>query len=186
MPPFVCCGAPRLASPRDLASKTSLLRPLPALLPETLPPRPRPRNLVPAASSLKPLRRPLPATPSLGELSFVVARCVLASRCGLARFLTKVCFSCLFMPRSPWESSSRCGFAVVDSQNHYFNRLVWPSFHIVFRRLPKYLVLSYFSRAFVENDLNYQLKRHILHPKTCFSHSRCGFIVASKSIIKRE
>jgi cAMP phosphodiesterase len=30
---------------------------------------------------------------------------------------------------------------VLDSKNHYFNRLVWPSFRLVFHRLPKYLVL---------------------------------------------
>jgi len=96
LPHFVCCGAPRLASPRDLASKTSPLKPLPALLLETSPPKPRPRDLALETSSLRPLRRPLPATPSLGELSFVVARCVLASRCGLARFLQKVRFFRLF------------------------------------------------------------------------------------------
>ena len=90
----------RLASPhpRDLVSKTSPLKPLPALLLETSPPKPRPRDLAVETSSLRPVRRPLPATPSLGELSFVVARCVLASRCGLARFLEKVRFFRLFMP----------------------------------------------------------------------------------------
>ena len=33
-----------------------------------------------------------PRDPSLCELSFVVARCILASRCGLARFFEKVSF----------------------------------------------------------------------------------------------
>ena len=96
-------ASPRL-TPRpclqNLAPETSPSPPPRDLAPETSPTKPRPRDLAPDTSSLRPLRRPLPATPSLGELSFVVARCVLASRCGLARFLEKVCFSRLFMARS--------------------------------------------------------------------------------------
>ena len=94
-------ASPRL-TPRpclqNLAPETSLSPPPRDLAPETSPPKPRPRDLAPETSSLRPLRRPLPATPSLGELSFVVARCVLASRCGLASFLEKLRFFPLFMP----------------------------------------------------------------------------------------
>ena len=34
--------------------------------------------------------------------------------------------------------------------------------------------------------MNSLLKLNILRPKTCFSHSRCGFIMVSKSIVKTE
>ena len=115
--------------------------------------------------------------------------------CGALRFGFPLRFGALFGKstilaaekfRYPWKSSSRCGFAVFDSKNHYFNRLVWPSFHLVFPRLPKYLVLQYFSRAFVENDLNYRLKLNILRPKAFFSHSRCGFVMVLKNIVNTE
>ena len=116
-------------------------------------------------------------------------------RCGALRFALSFGFGALFgkstvlaaeNARYAWKSSSRCGFAVLDSKNHYFHRLVWPSFHLVFPRLPKYLVLPYFSRAFVKNDLNYRLNLNILRPKTFFLHSRCGFVVVRKNTINTE
>ena len=86
-------------SPRDLLHDPSSQNPLPSdPFLETSSPNPRSCDLLPlpcvtAVPSMPPLVEPF-----LCGTGCFVARCVLASRCGLARFLEKVPFSRLFKP----------------------------------------------------------------------------------------
>ena len=98
----------RDVSPRSLA--------LAALAFATSPRGLAPRGLAPRGLACRGLAsRPRLATPRPSGEGSLVARCSLASRCGLARFFEKVSFFLVFLSPLLGKAAFRGGFAVVDA-----------------------------------------------------------------------